>query len=217
MWAVVVTALALSGCVSFEEALERRYQEQSYGESYQSSVLIRERRDRITVTSVVRMPGGNPERIGIDDLAPLREETTSWGTLVLAAPEPILEEVSGPFNDALDTRYVSLFEHAIAGRLRDMQMLNAKRLVLRVLLAPESHGFWLIDEQAISEDLVTLTIASRPPGQDNGEWWFDVTGLAAHELTHVNHGLISDQMSAIAGYCKHLSNIVPDFVAGELR
>lgn len=190
---VIVIAVALSGCASLEKVVEKRYQKYNRGESYRSSVQVWERRGGLTLVSAVRMPGKNPERVGIGDLAPLREETTSWGTLALMAPKQTLEEVSEIFGNELDTRYIGLFEQTIAERLRDMEVLKEKQIVLRVLLATDRHGYLFIDEQPIKEELVALTVGSISPDDDNAMWWFDLTGIAAHELTHVNHFLTSDQ------------------------
>lgn len=192
---IVGTALtALAGCASFNDRVDTLYQETTDGVHSMSAVQIREAKSGTILRSVVRMRGNNPQPIAWENLTQIHQESPKWGRIEFHSVQDIAADMQ-PFADSDlfdDAGFLPAMEAAIGFLIGDMAGIGARDLVLRVLVVPSDRAFVYIDDQEVLGGVLTITVGALSQGEYEHPlfWWLSLTEVSAHELAHINHGLL---------------------------
>src|SRR6056297_1877682 len=223
MLRITCVALALSimvGCAAttFNDVMEESYADFQGGGDI-SSVMVVPTSSGDQVFSGIRSWGDDPVVLGGADTFDLLARETEWGRLRIIGPasnrselEAGLAEISPETID----RAFDVTSQVIGARLRAMEKLQHRRIALSFFAAGDSNAYNHVRQSPVEGDEIEVVVRASAEGEfRSGRWWLANTSVAAHQLVHLNHGLLghsipmndhevetnAETAAMIVGYC----------------
>lgn len=210
----------MAGCATttFNDVMEESYADFQGGGDI-SSVMIAPTSSGDQVFSGIRSWGDNPVVLGESDTFDLLARETEWGRLRVIGPARNRSELEAGLAEipaeTID-RAFDVASQVIGARLQAMEKLQQRRIALSFFASGDSNAYNHVRRSPVDGDEIEVVVRASAEGEfRSGRWWLANTSVAAHELVHLNHGLLGHSMpkddhevetnaetaAMIVGYC----------------